>query len=114
LLQERRERVEHRHALDTARAQAPLVWVPERPPLVTVRIATYNRGRLVAERSIASALAQRYRNLEVVVVGDHCDAATEAAVRSVNHPRVRFENLADGVATPKTPTTGGWWRARPP
>ena len=31
------------------------LWNPAAPPLVTVRIATYNRGRLVAERALASA-----------------------------------------------------------
>lgn len=65
----------------------------EKNPLVTVRIATYNRGPMVAERSIRTALQQTYENIEVVVVGDNCDAATEEAVRSVSDPRVRFVNL---------------------
>lgn len=64
-------------------------------PLVTVRIATYNRGRLVAERALASAIAQTYDNLEILVVGDCCDAATAAAVRSVDDPRIRFVNLPE-------------------
>lgn len=72
-------------------------------PLVTVRIATYNRGRLVAERAIASALAQTHTNIEVVVVGDHCDADTERAVREVRDPRVRFENMPIRGAYPDDP-----------
>lgn len=72
-------------------------------PLVTIRIATYNRGPLVAERAIASALAQSYSNIEVVVVGDHCDEATEAAVRAVRDHRVRFENLPRRGAYPEDP-----------
>ncbi len=65
----------------------------EAEPLVTVRIATYNRGQMVVDRAINSALRQTYERLEVLVVGDHCDLATEQAVRSVTDPRVRFANL---------------------
>lgn len=94
----RRQREEVRAArarIEKDRAEAPIVWSKERPPLVTVRIATYNRGRLVAERAIATALAQTHPAVEVVVVGDRCDEATEAAVLSVKDPRVRFENLPE-------------------
>ena len=74
----------------------------EKNPLVTVRIATYNRGPLVAERSIRSALAQTYENIEVVVVGDNCDAATEEAVRGVKDPRITFLNLPHRGLYPAT------------
>lgn len=94
LLRERAEARAARDHLATERRIHPIVWERSAPPLVTVRIATYNRGPLVAERAIASALEQTHRNLEVVVVGDACDAATERAVLSVRDPRVRFENLA--------------------
>lgn len=76
---------------NTARHNTPLA---ERP-LVTVRIATYNRGPLVAQRALATAIAQTYDNLQIVVVGDCCDAATEAAVRSVHDPRIEFVNLPE-------------------
>ncbi len=67
----------------------------EQRPLVTVRIATYNRGRLVAERALASAIAQTYDNLEILVVGDCCDEATANAVLSVDDPRIKFVNLPE-------------------
>lgn len=95
LLRQRDERRRLTPMLAEQRRISPIVWVPESPPLVTVRIATYNRGRLVAERAIASAQAQTHSNLEILVVGDHCDAETEQAVRSVRDPRVRFENLPE-------------------
>ncbi len=95
LLRMRSEGRQQRVALEKARRTSPLVWVPEKPPLVTVRIATYSRGQLVADRAIASALAQTHAHLEVLVVGDHCDEATARAVRAVRDPRVRFENLPE-------------------
>ena len=42
-------------------------------PLVSVVIPTYNRGRILVERSLASVLNQTYSNLEVIVVGDHAN-----------------------------------------
>src|SRR5207237_331107 len=82
-----------RSILVEQRRSHPIFWRQSAKPLVTVRIATYNRGRMVVDRAISSALMQTYKNLEVVVVGDCCDASTELAVRSVKDPRVRFENL---------------------
>src|SRR3954452_19677248 len=92
---ERLARLEERRLLDVVRAGRDVCWVDEHEaqPLVTVRIATYNRGPLVAERAIASALAQTYEHIEVLVVGDSCDEATERAVRSVRDARLRFVNL---------------------
>ena len=100
LRQERSERVAMRRVLAHRSSARPRrVHVP----LVTIRIATYNRGVLVAERAIASALAQTHPNIEVVVVGDRCDEATEAAVRSIKDPRVRFENLPRRGSYPDDP-----------
>jgi hypothetical protein len=100
VLRERQERIDAARRLEDERRAVPDLWLQDPDPLVTVRIATFDRGALVAERAIASALAQTYRNLEVLVVGDACDAATEAAVRSVRDPRVRFENLPQRGAYP--------------
>ena len=72
-------------------------------PLVTIRIATYNRGPLVVERAIASALAQTYENIEVLVVGDACDAATTAAIEAVDDTRVRFVRLPTRGLYPEDP-----------
>ena len=88
--------VEERRRLGVARAGREVCWTDDDTdpsPLVTVRIATYNRGPLVAERAIASALRQSHQNLEVLVVGDACDQATADAVTGVSDPRVRFVNL---------------------
>src|SRR5207302_6732910 len=47
------------------------------------------------DRAIASALSQTHSNIEILVVGDGCDDATEKAVRSVRDSRLRFENLPE-------------------
>lgn len=103
MLRERKEaRLEKQERL-LGVPQSPSIWLKSDQPLVTVRIATYNRGRLVAERAIASALAQTHSNLEILVIGDHCDEDTERAVLSVRDPRVKFENLPVRGAYPHDP-----------
>jgi O-antigen/teichoic acid export membrane protein len=92
---QQREIADERARLERLRRDSPIVWSKSKAPLVTVRIATYNRGRLVADRAIASALAQTHENLEILVVGDHCDEATAQAVLSVSDSRVRFVNLPE-------------------
>ncbi len=107
-LRERMEGVEERRLLELARGEHALCWEAddEPEPLVTIRIATYNRGALVAERAIASALRQTYRHLEVLVIGDHCDEATERAVRGVRDSRLHFVNLPVRGNYPSNP----WFR----
>ncbi len=67
-------------------------------PLVSVVIATRNRSAYLAE-SIYSALYQSVQSLEVVVVDDGSTDDTEAVVRQIEDPRVRyFHQDATGVA----------------
>jgi glycosyltransferase involved in cell wall biosynthesis len=96
---------DERRLLAHARGGDDVCWArtDEAEPLVTIRIATYNRGPLVAERAIASAVRQTYQRLEILVIGDHCDEATERAVLGVNDPRVRFVNLAERGVYPTEP-----------
>lgn len=86
---------EERRLLEQVRAGRDVCWPEgaEQEPLVTVRIATYDRGPVVAERALASAVAQTYERLEILVVGDHCTEETARAVRSVHDPRIRFVDL---------------------
>lgn len=95
LLRERMERIEEVRMLEVERGANQLCWEAddETEPLVTIRIATYNRGQLVAERAIESALLQSYQRLQVLVIGDHCDEKTERAVRGIHDPRLSFVNL---------------------
>ncbi len=72
-------------------------------PLVTVSIATYNRGPLLFERSIPSILRQDYPNFECIVIGDCCTDGTAERMKSITDPRVRFENLAERGKYPDHP-----------
>lgn len=72
-------------------------------PLVSLCIATYNRADLLRERALASALAQTYPNLEIIVVGDHCTDGTAAMMATVDDPRVTFVNLPSRGDYPADP-----------
>lgn len=72
-------------------------------PLVSYCIATYNRGRLLAERSLRSILNQDYTNLEIIVVGDCCTDDTEARIRNLADGRIRFINLPERGKYPDNP-----------
>lgn len=70
-------------------------------PLVSVRIATFNRPDLLVNRSIRSALNQTYPNVEVVVVGDCAAPETAIAIERLGDPRVRYYNLPIRPAYPQ-------------
>lgn len=72
-------------------------------PLVSICIATYNRGELVCDRAIASLLEQTHRNIEVIVIGDHCTDDTEARVAAIRDSRLRFVNLPERGNYPEEP-----------
>ncbi|MCM3270694.1 glycosyltransferase family 2 protein [Paenibacillus elgii] len=72
-------------------------------PLVTICIPTFNRADLLMNRSLKSAIQQTYTNLEIIVVGDCCSDHTEEAVRQLNDPRIRFENLSSRGQYPDDP-----------
>ena len=65
----------------------------ETEPLVTVRIATFNRPGPLVERTLPSVLAQTYERLEIIVVGDGCTDDTGDRVSRIGDPRVQFVNL---------------------
>ena len=66
---------------------------PDENPLVSVYIPTYNRAQLLVERAVSSVLSQTYRNLELVIVGDHCTDNTAKVLSQIADPRLRFHNL---------------------
>jgi hypothetical protein len=64
-------------------------------PLVSVCVATYNRGELLVERCLRSILSQDYQNLEVIVVGDCCSDDTSERIGRISDPRLSFVNLPE-------------------
>lgn len=62
-------------------------------PLISIIIATYNRGRILVERTIPAILAQTYENFEIIVVGDHCIDNTAELIKKINDSRVRFFDM---------------------
>ncbi|QVL50327.1 MAG: glycosyltransferase family 2 protein [Thiocapsa sp.] len=59
-------------------------------PLVTIAIPTYNRADGYLYDALTSAVAQTYRNLEIIV-SDNCSMDnTQQVVRSVTDERVRY------------------------
>jgi glycosyltransferase involved in cell wall biosynthesis len=67
------------------------------PALVSVVLPAYNRAP-VLPRAIASVLSQSYAHLEIIVVDDGSTDDTEAAVRAIGDPRVRYLRRENGGA----------------
>lgn len=69
-------------------------------------MATYNRGRHILP-SIRSVLQQRYRDFELVIVGDCCTDGTEDAVQPLLSDRIRWFNLTERCGTQSFPNNEG-------
>ena len=65
-------------------------------PLVSVVIPTRNRANVIG-RSVNSALAQSFRNIEVIVVLDGCDSATTATLNAIADTRLQLLALPEPV-----------------
>jgi hypothetical protein len=63
-------------------------------PLVSVCVTTMDRAELLIDRALASLAAQTYRDLQVVVVGDHCTDDTAERIARLDDRRISFDNLA--------------------
>jgi glycosyltransferase involved in cell wall biosynthesis len=85
--------VQDRQSLAHARGKHEARYVDEKEPLVSIATPTYNRARLLVERTLPAVLAQTYKNFEWIIVGDHCTDDTAALLSKVHDPRVRFVNL---------------------
>lgn len=98
-----RPRLADRLRLALARAVAAVQPAPGPEPLVSVTIPTHNRAELLTTRTLPSVLGQNWRRLEVIVVGDGCTDDTEARLRALGDPRVRWVNLPRRGKYPEDP-----------
>lgn len=80
-LDDARNTAKYRNAYDT----------PE--PLVSIRIATYNKSKLITERTIPSVQNQTYKKWELIIVGDGCSDDTEEKIKLINDKRITFLNI---------------------
>jgi glycosyltransferase involved in cell wall biosynthesis len=99
----RRWAAQDRPRLEAERRLHQTRYREEGEPLVTVCISTYHRSKLLVERCVPSVAAQTYRNLEILVVGDHCTDDTEKRLLEIGDPRLRWHNLPERPKLPRNP-----------
>ena len=75
-------------------------------PRVSIVTATYNRSR-VLRHTIASVIAQRFTDWELIVVGDACTDDTAAVVAGFADGRIRFHSLEVNVGEQSGPNNAG-------
>ena len=80
-------------------------------PDVSIIISAYNRPQVVTF-AIRSVVASDFADWELIVVGDGCNAETEAAVRAFTDPRIRFHNLPANTGHQSAPHNKGVELAR--
>lgn len=64
-------------------------------PIVSIVVATSDRTATLLARAIPSALAQSYRNIQIVVVGDCAPRETEIGLAAFRDSRLQFFNRAE-------------------
>lgn len=72
-------------------------------PLVSVRIASYEKTEELVDIAIASVLRQTYDNFEIVIVNDGPNVRTRRAVDAIGDPRIRYSELPERGRYPSDP-----------
>jgi glycosyltransferase involved in cell wall biosynthesis len=65
----------------------------QQTPLVSICVSTMNRADILVERCLNSLIDQSYRNIQIIVVGDHCTDDTGSRVARLRDDRISFHNL---------------------
>jgi len=68
-------------------------------PLVTIAIPTYNRASTFLPCTLASACAQMYPRLEILVSDNASNDATREIVRAFRDPRIRYHRHASNIGS---------------
>ncbi|GIX26340.1 MAG: hypothetical protein KatS3mg123_0221 [Burkholderiales bacterium] len=89
-----KRRRDDRERLARLRAHSQYAAAFDAPaPLISVIIPTYNRARIILERTLPSVLRQEYPHWELIIVGDGADPDSARLLAGIEDPRVRFVNL---------------------
>lgn len=75
-------------------------------PDVTIVVATYNRGAVLA-RSLRTVMAQSVARWQMLVIGDACTDDTAAQVAALGDNRMRFVNLPQRFGEQAGPNSVG-------
>ena len=100
-------RAELRAARQTAEFQSAF---DEPSPLITVGTATTSRPKLLVERCLKSIQEQTYKNLQILVIGDHCIDDTAERIAELKDSRIEFHNLPRRGPYPR-PGADRWYVA---
>jgi glycosyltransferase involved in cell wall biosynthesis len=104
-----------RRSLKYATAPAPRLRrvraLPDREPLTSVIIPTYNWSR-VLRIAIHGVLWQTEEDFELLVIGDGCTDDSEDVVRAFGDARIRWHNLPRNSGNQSAPNNVGLERAR--
>jgi glycosyltransferase involved in cell wall biosynthesis len=79
---------------------------------IDIILPTYNRSKLLYERSIPSVLGQTYKNFRLLIIGDCCTDDTEKIVNSFNDDRILFLKIHNRKKR-YPPTPENHWFAGP-
>jgi glycosyltransferase involved in cell wall biosynthesis len=79
------------------------VSTEDETPLISITIPTYDRGKLLVDRTLPSIFAQTYQNFEIIIVGDCCVDETSEILSLITDPRVKFINLPKRTKYPEDP-----------
>lgn len=72
-------------------------------PLISVIIATYNRGEILCGRTIPAIMGQTYDNFEIIIVGDKVVDNTAELITKIKDPRIKFKDLKERTIYPEDP-----------
>ncbi len=72
-------------------------------PLISVCIATYQRARILCERTLPTVLRQTYQNWEAVIIGDGCEDDTAERIAAFGDARLKFYNRPANGPYPAEP-----------
>lgn len=81
--------------LERIRTSADYAAAYAEQPLISIIVPTYNRAKIIIERTLPSVLRQDYPHWELLIVADRMDETQAAMLRDVadSDPRVHFHNL---------------------